>query len=161
MSRAVISGSFDPVTTGHLDLVKTALDIFGSVTIVILANAEKGGGMFRPAERLELVNLMIETEHLEGADAIIYGGLTSDACRELGAKYIVRGARCASDFDYEYSLSQIMKRFDPSLETIILPPVAEHQVISSTYVRELLKYKSDLKNSVPDGCIERMLEIVG
>jgi len=96
---------------------------------------------------------------VENADAILFDGLTSDAAHEIGAKFIVRGARCASDFDYEYNLSLIMKRFDSEFETVILPTTPSLMEISSTYVRDLLKYGCDLGDAVPASCRDRMQEI--
>ena len=83
---------------------------------------------------------------------MVYGGLTSAAAEQLGASVIIRGARNATDYDYEYTLSLIMKRFAPDIETIILPTSPEYAAISSTYVRDLLKYGCDLGDAVPDGC---------
>ena len=81
---------------------------------------------------------------------------SSDAAHMLGAEYIVRGVRNASDFDYEYGLSNIMKRFDPRLETVFLPSLPELSCVSATYVRELLKYGFSLEGSVPD-CIAELV----
>ncbi len=151
----MITGSFDPVTSGHLDLVRRCASMFDEVWVVILANTEKKSGLFSPDERLELVNAAIFD--IPNARAIVYGGLTSDAAEQIGASVIVRGARNATDFDYEYTLSLIMKRFAPHIETIILPTSPEYAAISSTYVRDLLKFGCDLGDAVPDGCREQML----
>ena len=91
-------------------------------------------------------------------EAVLYGGLTSDAAHMLGANFIVRGVRNASDFDYEYSLANIMKRFDPALETVFIPSSPELSCVSATYVRELLKYGFSLKGSVPDCTAELVRE---
>ncbi len=151
----MITGSFDPVTSGHLDLVRRCASMFDEVWVVILANTEKKSGLFAPDERLELVNSAISD--IPNARAMVYGGLTSDAAEQIGASVIVRGARNATDFDYEYTLSLIMKRFAPHIETIILPTSPEYAAISSTYVRDLLKFGCDLGDAVPDGCREQML----
>ena len=155
---AMITGSFDPVTSGHLDLVRRSAVMFDEVWVVILANTEKKSGLFAPDERLELVNAAIAG--IPNAHAMVYGGLTSDAAEQIGASVIVRGARNATDFDYEYTLSLIMKRFAPHIETILLPTAPEYAAISSTYVRDLLKFGCDLGDAVPDGCRVRMLEIM-
>ncbi|MBO7403487.1 MAG: pantetheine-phosphate adenylyltransferase [Clostridia bacterium] len=156
MRHAIITGSFDPVTAGHEDLIRRAAELFDTVTVVILANAEKPSGMFHPADRLRFVEKTVAG--IPNADAAMWPGLTSDIARQLGAKFLVRGARSGSDFDYEYDLAFIMKRFDPELETVILPARPELSMISSTYVRELLKYGSPLEGSVPDACIDDMRE---
>ncbi len=154
MRHAIVTGSFDPVTAGHADLIARASALFDRVTVVILANAEKPSGYFSASERLRFVEETIAG--MENADAVVYGGLTSDIARELGAKFIVRGARSATDFDYEYGLAFIMKRFDPALETVILPSRPEYAMISSTYVRELLRYGCPLGDAVPEACRESM-----
>ena len=140
MKKAIITGSFDPITSGH---------------VVIVANTEKRSGMFRAEDRLAFAEKLAQSLTAEGAGsvkAILYGGLTSEAAHKVGARFIVRGARNATDFDYEYGLSNIMKRFDPTLETVILPADPTLSCVSSTYVRELLKYGFPLDGSVPD-CI--------
>ena len=150
MKKAIITGSFDPITTGHVDLIRRASKIFDEVIVAVLSNAEKAG-MFTPEERFELVSAAVAP--IGGASAILWDGLTSDAARENGAKFIVRGARSASDFDYEYELSNIMKRFDGELETVIIPASPKLSMISSTYARELIKYNCPLGGSIPDECI--------
>ena len=156
MRRAVITGSFDPVTAGHEDLIRRAARMFERVTVVILANTEKASGMFPPTDRLRFCEEVCR--QIPGADAVLWGGLTSDAARELDARFIVRGARSGGDFDYEYNLAFIMKRFDPELETVILPSAPELSMISSTYVRDLLKYGAPLADAVPDACRADMEE---
>lgn len=152
-NTAIITGSFDPITTGHEDLVRRAAAIFDRVYIVILANAEKRSGMFRGEDRLIFAQKVAENLTSTGAgqvEAVLYGGLTSDAAHMLGANFIVRGVRNPSDFDYEYGIANIMKRFDPRLETIFIPSAPELACVSATYVRELLKYGFSLDGSVPD-----------
>ena len=159
MKKAIITGSFDPITSGHEDLIRRAAALFDEVTVVIVANTEKRSGMFRAEDRLRFAEKLAESLTAEGTgkvSAILYGGLTSEAAHLVGAKFIVRGARNATDFDYEYGLSNIMKRFDPDLETIILPADPTLSCVSSTYVRELLKYGFPLDGSVPH-CIAAMV----
>lgn len=155
---AIITGSFDPITSGHLDLIHRAAAMFDEICVVIAANTEKKSGMFTPAERLELANLAVSG--IPNARVIVYGGLISDVAAELGATVIVRGARNSTDYDYESNLSYIMKRFSPELETIILPTSPEYAAVSSTYVRELLKYGCELGDAVPAPCHARIHEIM-
>lgn len=159
MRTAIITGSFDPITSGHADLITRAAKIFDKVYVVILANTEKAGGAFLPNDRLTLVEQAIGSLPCDNVSAVLYGGLTSDIAKELGAKFIVRGARSATDFDYETNIALIMKRFDPELETIILPTSPETSAISSTYVRDLLKYGCELGDAVPDACRDLMREL--
>lgn len=159
MRKAIITGSFDPVTAGHADLISRGAELFDEVYVVILANTEKSSGMFRPSDRLLILQKAIEGMNKKNVHAVLYGGLTSDIARELGAKYIIRGSRSGSDYDYEYNLACIMKRFDPEIETIILPCTPELSAVSSTYVRDLLKYGCDIENAVPAGCSELIQDL--
>lgn len=159
MKKAIVTGSFDPITSGHEDLIRRAAAMFDEVIIVIVANTEKRSGMFRAEDRLAFAEKVAEALTAEGAGtvkAVLFGGLTSDAAHMLNAEFIVRGVRNASDFDYEYGLANIMKRFDPKLETVFLPSDPTLSCVSATYVRELVKYGFSLKGSVPP-CIEAMV----
>ena len=142
-----------------MDLIKRASRLFDNVYVVILANTEKSSGAFHPNDRLAFVKCAISELPCTNVFAVLHDGLTSDIAHELEARFIVRGARSASDFDYESNLSLIMKRFDPELETVILPTAPELSAISSTYVRDLLKYGCDLGDAVPQSCREAMSEI--
>ena len=153
MKTAIITGSFDPITKGHEDLILRASKMFDKVYLVIVFNTEKSGGAFSPDDRLTLAKAAIASLNLDNVEAVLHSGLTSDIAHELGAKFIVRGARNATDFDYEYNLSLIMKRFDPTLETVILPASPSLSMISSTYVREMIKYNHSICDAVPENCI--------
>jgi len=159
MRIALLTGSFDPVTTGHEDLILRSAAMFDEIYVVILANTEKKQGVFTPEERLSLLEDTVSAIPLDNIRISLHSGLTSDFAKEVGASFIVRGARSSTDFDYEYNLSLIMKRFDPGLETIILPTDPSLSAISSTYVRDLLKYGCDLGNAVPQACKEKMLDL--
>ena len=152
---AMISGSFDPVTSGHEDLIIRAACMFDFVYVAVMSNGEKdsaGSGLFTYAERLEILEAAlrdIAAEGITNVKAELCTGLSSDFARERGVRFIVRGARVASDFDYEYSLAAIMKRFDPNLETVVLPAMPELACISSTYVRELFRYGERIGDAMP------------
>ena len=154
MRRAIITGSFDPITSGHMDLIERASKMFDEVYVVILANTEKKSGLFSAEERLEIAKVASSSAKRGNVTACLHSGLTSDIARELGAGFIVRGARNGSDFDYEYNLACIMKRFAPEIETVILPASPTLTAISSTYVRDLLKYGCELGDAVPEACRE-------
>ncbi|MBE6598971.1 MAG: pantetheine-phosphate adenylyltransferase [Ruminococcaceae bacterium] len=159
MKTAIVTGSFDPITTGHEDLIRRAAAIFDKVVIVIVANTEKQSGMFCAKDRLLFAEKLAEHLTAEGAgqvEAMLYGGLTSEAAHLAEAKFIVRGIRNASDFDYEYGLANIMKRFDRELETVFIPSAPQLSCVSATYVRELLKYGFSLDGAVPE-CIAALV----
>lgn len=143
MDRAAyVSGSFDPVTRGHVDIIRRAAELFDRVVVAVTANAEKHSGMFTPDERLEILKCAVR--EIENVECLICSGLASDFAREHGLKYFVRGVRSASDFDYEYSLANIMKKFDENIETVLLPsdPALSH--ISSSYAKERIRYGCSL-----------------
>ena len=159
MRKAIITGSFDPITSGHADLIERAAGMFDEVYVVILANTEKKSGLFSAEDRLTIAKVLTDSIKKGNVRAVLHSGLTSDIARELGASFIVRGARSGSDFDYEYNLACIMKRFAPEIETVILPCTPELSAISSTYVRDLLKYGCDLGDAVPESCRELIVEL--
>ncbi len=140
--NAIVPGSFDPITAGHVEIVRRAAALFDRVTVAILVNAEKSG-TFTPEERLQIVNASVkelEKDGIVNVDARVFYGLTVDAAHECGARYIVKGLRNVSDFDYEFGMAEITRRFDGEIETVFLPSSPEFMHISSTYVREILKY---------------------
>lgn len=161
----MLPGSYDPVTVGHLDLILRSAEMFDKVYAVIFANTEKnshGGGMFSPSERLDMLTAVCSAaSQATGKEirACLYGGLASDFAKENGIKFIVKGARGAVDYDYEAKLADIMRRFDPALETIILTSKPELSAISSTYCRDLIKYGCSLDGAVPSEAIEIIKKI--
>lgn len=157
MKIAVVSGSFDPITAGHMDLVRIAADIFDEVHVVIVANGEKSRGLFTPSDRLRIAECAVQS--YKNVHAAVHSGLLSAYCQSVGAKYLVRGVRNGTDFAYEYDLCSIMHRFDSELETIFVPAPPERACISSTYVRELLKYGCPLDGAVPEGCASLVWEL--
>lgn len=152
---AMLSGSFDPVTSGHVNLMRRAARIFDVVYVAVMVNGKKsssGGGMFTDSERLRLLEEVcreLAEENIDNLIPALCDGLASDFAAAHGVRYIVRGARNASDFDYETSLAGIMKRFDPELETVVLPTEPSLSCISSTYVRELLRYCCPIGDAMP------------
>jgi len=163
---AMITGSFDPVTAGHMDLVRRAAAMFDTVYVAVMSNGEKdsaGHGMFTYAQRLAILEAACAPLAEEGITNVkpeICVGLSSEYAAARGVTYIVRGVRCASDFDYEYSLAGIMKRFDARLETIFLPADPTLACVSSTYVRELLKYGCPIGDAMPTAAAALAEEIV-
>lgn len=149
-ARAVVPGSFDPITIGHLDVIERASRMFDYVTVAVLVNSEKEY-LFSSEERLSFVRAA--TAHLPKVDVVKSEGLLSDTAAECGAGVLVKGARCAADFDYELSLAAIMDEFLPGLETVILPtrPTLSH--VSSTYARELIKFGAPLERAIPTAVI--------
>lgn len=149
MRRAVIPGSFDPVTVGHIDLIRRAALLFDEVYVVAFENCDKRG-LFDMDTRLRFLTLstmgITDAKIIAAADR----GMLADFVIAHKIDAIIKGARNATDFDYEYWLSIINRSFDARIETIILPARAEYQHISSTVVRELIKFGKPLDGYVPD-----------
>ena len=148
MRIAVCPGSFDPVTVGHLDLVERAAAIFDRVILCVLVNGEKHP-MFTPEQRLAMAKAAVA--HIPNAEAESCSGLLADFARDRGACALVKGARTGSDFDWEFQMAQINRDLYPALDTVLLPARPEHLHISSTMVRDMIRYHQKLDNYVPAG----------
>ncbi|MBR6676025.1 MAG: pantetheine-phosphate adenylyltransferase [Clostridia bacterium] len=143
MKKAVIPGSFDPATLGHRDIIERAAAIFDEVHAVVMVNAEKmNSGLFTPDERLCILESL--TRDIPNVKCAVCTGLASDYTKANGVEFIVKGARNATDFDYEHSLYEIMKHFHRGIETVILPADPSLSYVSSTYARERIRYGCDL-----------------
>ena len=158
MRIAVCPGSFDPITVGHLDLAERAAAIFDRVILCVMVNGEKKH-MFTLDERLELARAA--AAHLPNVEAAACGGLLADFAREQGACALVKGVRGGTDLDWEMQLAQINRDLCPGLDTILLTARPEHRHVSSTMVREMLRYRQDLSHYIPPdalGVLHRIRE---
>ncbi|KRP05635.1 MAG: phosphopantetheine adenylyltransferase [Sphingobacteriales bacterium BACL12 MAG-120802-bin5] len=148
---AVFPGSFDPITVGHIDLIERSLSIFDKVIVAIGINSQKQG-YFPVDQRMKWL------KELFGGNAQItvasYEGLTVDFCLQHNAKCIIRGVRNAADFDYERTIALLNTSMQSEVETILLPSAPQYSHISSTIVRELIRYKGNFSHLVPD-CVTR------
>ena len=155
MKKAIVTGSFDPCTLGHVDIIKRAARMFDRVHVVAMVNAEKNGGLFTPEERLLILKSALSG--IENVECDICTGLASDYTKEKGIEFIVKGARNATDFDYEYSLAEIMRHFHEGIETVILPAEPSLSYISATYARERIRYGCDLSD-IADEATEKLIK---
>ena len=153
MKTAVISGTFDPITIGHMDVIKRAAVLFDKVVVAVSANTEKR--CFLPDE-VRILSVESSVEGMPNVSVRKCEGLLAEFCNQFENPVIVRGARTGSEFDYERSLFVINKGLGAP-ETIILPAESGMDHISSTYVRELIKYNKSLAEAVPEGAI-RVIE---
>ena len=151
MKVAVCSGTFDPITLGHLDIIRRAAACFDKVYVCVSPNASKKNQMFTPEEKLELVKTAVAD--LDNVEAELYQGLLADYAVERGANVIVRGVRNATDFDVEYQLAQINSSIHPGLETMILPASPQYQHFSSSMAREMIRYGQPLEKYLPESII--------
>ncbi len=149
MSLALIPGSFDPFTLGHVNLVERTARMFDRVVVAIMVNGEKndtGGGCFTFAEREAIAAASLA--HLENVEVITDSGILVDLAERIGATVLVKGVRGVGDFDYEYTLAQINRRLPPTVETLLLPADSAYDHISATMVRDLLRH-----GRIPEGCL--------
>jgi pantetheine-phosphate adenylyltransferase len=147
---AFFPGSFDPITLGHIEIIERGLDLFDKVIIGIGINSQKKS-MFSVSEREKWVRDCFGNN--KKIEVISYEGLTVDMCKSLGIRFILRGLRTSGDFDFESSVARTNKELSPDVETCYLISSPENVHISSTIVRELIKYKGDISRLVPKAII--------
>ena len=147
MKTAICSGSFDPITLGHLDVIRRAAAIFDRVCVCVRPNAEKKNQMFTPEQKLLLVRTAVAD--LPNVEAELFPGLLADFAVEHGAHVIVRGVRNVTDLDVEYQMALINRGIHPELETLLLPASAEYQHFSSSMAREMIRYQQPLEKYLP------------
>jgi pantetheine-phosphate adenylyltransferase len=152
---AVCPGSYDPVTNGHVDVVRRAVALFDEVVVAVLANPAKRG-LFPLEERVELVRASVEGLPGVRVDPVGGGILLVDYCRAVGASAVVKGLRSGTDFAYELPMA-LMNRHLTGLETVFLPgdPTLEH--VSSSLVKEVASRGGDVTGLVPDPVLPRLL----
>jgi len=155
MKAAVYPGSFDPVTVGHIDIIKRASKIFDRVIVLVMTNTAKST-MFTEAERVDFIQKAVSCPNVE---AEAYDGLLADYCREKGVYITVRGLRQTIDFEYEYQIAQVNRYLEPEIETVLLYAADGHGFISSSVAREMITRGGNLRNIVPDGIIEYIEKI--
>lgn len=145
--KVIYTGSFDPVTYGHIDIIKRARDLFGEVIVTILHNPAKQG-LFTVEERIELLEEVFKDEENIYFDS--YTGLGVDYAKEKNCKVFVRGIRSVSDYEMENPLATANKEYKYSVETVFLLSSKEYLFVSSSLAKEVAKYGGDLSLFVPD-----------
>ena len=159
MRTAICSGSFDPITLGHLDVIRRAAACFDKIWVCVSPNAEKKNQLFTPEQKLQLVQAAVAD--LPNVEAELFPGLLADYAVDHGANVIVRGVRNATDFDVEYQMALINRGIHPQLETMLLPASAEYQHFSSSMVREMIRYHQPLEKYLPASIIPLVREMTG
>ena len=148
---AICPGSFDPITLGHLNIIRRAAQIFDEVVIAVMKNATKTSPMFTIDERVSMVERAVSRyDHVRVDTADI---LLAEYARQFPNPVIVKGLRAASDFDYEFQMNLINKKINPELETMFLTASEKYTFLSSSVVREMATYGADLSGLVPEELI--------
>lgn len=142
----VCPGSFDPVTVGHLDIIKRASNMFDNVKVVVMTNAAKSP-TFTAQERVEM--LKRSTQELPNVTVDSYDGLLAVYAEKVGAAAIVKGLRAVSDFEYEFQMALTNKKLNPNVETVFLTTSAKNLYLSSSIVRQIGEMGGDIRDFVP------------
>ena len=151
MTTAICPGSFDPITLGHVDIVRRAAEIFDEVVVCVMHNAAKKSPMFTLEEKLSMARRAVEGYKNVRVDS--FDGLLTEYVRRYDKPVVVKGLRAASDFDYEFQMNMINKRLNPTVETMFLTASEQYTFLSSSIVREVAQYGAELKGLVPDAII--------
>lgn len=155
MNIAVYPGSFDPITNGHLDIIKRSAKIFDTLIVSVLINPGKKG-LFNKDERVNLIRKVISdipNVHVES-----FSGLLIDFMRQRNAKVIVKGLRTASDFEYEFQMSLMNKKLCPEIETMFMMTSAANSYLSSSAVKQVAFFGGCIKDLVPDEIIPAIIK---
>ncbi len=154
--KALYPGSFDPITYGHLDVLKRARKVFDQLTVAVVENPRKAA-LFSAAERRRLVEESLKEVGIEDVPVITYSGLLIECAKRLGVVAIVRGLRATSDFDYEFQMALMNRDLDSDIETVFFMTAGEYSFLSSSIVKEVKRYGGEVSKFVPR-CVERALE---
>lgn len=154
MKIAVYPGSFDPVTIGHISVIKRASNLFDLLIVGILNNPSKNF-MFSQAERMSMLNLSIKS--FINTTVKVFSGLTLDFCKEQNANYIVRGIRQNMDASFELEMAYVNKKLNPKLETVFLPSIESEYLVSSSLVKELALFGADISELVPNKEVKKCI----
>lgn len=153
MPKALIPGSFDPVTYGHLDIIERTAGHFESVLVATIRNPQKSQALFELQEREEM--LAEATAHLPNVEISHFTGLLVEFAKANGATAIVKGLRAVSDFDYELQMAQMNSRLS-GIDTVFIPTAPQHSFLSSSLVREVARFGGDVASMVPPSVASRL-----
>lgn len=148
MSTAICPGSFDPITLGHLNIIRRTANIFDRVIVCIMYNATKTSPMFTVEEKVDMVRRAVAK--YPNVEVDFSDGLLAEYAKKHEGAVIVKGLRAASDFEYEFQMNLINKKINPALETMFLTASEKYTFLSSSVVREMASYGADLTGLVPD-----------
>ena len=155
MSIAICPGSFDPITLGHLNIIRRSSKIFDKVIVCIMYNSTKTSPMFSVEERVEMARKA--TEKYPNVSVESSSGLLAEYAKQYDGAVIVKGLRAASDFEYEFQMALINKEMNPALETMFFTTSSENMYLSSSIVKQIASFGGDISNFVPS-CILKDIE---
>ena len=161
MSRiAIYPGTFDPITYGHIDVIKKALKLFDKI-VVGVSDVSSKNYLFSSEERIEIVNKALFKDlklNKKKITVVSFSSLTTDLCKKYKSNIILRGLRAVSDFEYEFQLAGMNRKLNNKVETVFLMSDVENQIISSRFVKEIALHKGDLKKFTTKSTIKSLKE---
>jgi pantetheine-phosphate adenylyltransferase len=155
MKRAVYPGSFDPITNGHLDIIKRASEIFDEVIVGALVNPDKKG-LFDIAERVNLIEK--STSNISNVKVESFTGLLIDFMKKTDSKIIVKGLRAISDFEYEFQMAMLNNKLDSNIETVFLMTSEKNSYISSSSIKQIAMFGGSITDFVPEIIVNDILD---
>ena len=157
---AIYPGTFDPITYGHIDVIKKALKLFDKI-VVGVSDVSNKNYLFSSEERIEIVNKALFKDLKLNKKKIIvvsFGSLTTDLCKKYKSNIILRGLRAVSDFEYEFQRAGMNRKLNQNIETIFLMSDLENQIISSRFVKEIVKLNGNIKKFTTKSTIKSLKE---
>jgi pantetheine-phosphate adenylyltransferase len=154
----VYPGTFDPITNGHLDIIKRAAKIFDTLIVGVAENSEKNT-KFTAIERKKMIDEVLKTEKLKNVKAEVFSGLLINFANSLQAGVLVRGLRAVSDFEYEFQMACVNNKLAPKIETIFLPSSDDMHFISSRFVKSIGNLGGDISKFVPSNVVQKLEKI--
>ncbi len=157
---AIYPGTFDPITYGHIDVIKKALKLFDKI-VVGVSDVSSKNYLFSSEERIEILNKALFNDLKLNKKKIIvvsFSSLTTDLCKKYKSNIILRGLRAVSDFEYEFQLAGMNRKLNQNIETIFLMSDVENQIISSRFVKEIVKLNGDIKKFTTKSTIKSLKE---
>ena len=155
---AIYPGTFDPITFGHIDVIKKSLKLFDKIVVGVSDESNKNY-LFSSDERIEIVNKALFKDlklNQKKIKVVTFGSLTTDLCKKYKSNIILRGLRAVSDFEYEFQLAGMNRKLNQNIETIFLMSDVENQIISSRFVKDIVKLKGDIKKFTTKSTIKSL-----
>jgi pantetheine-phosphate adenylyltransferase len=162
MRRAIFPGSFDPLTNGHLDIIRRSVPLFDEIIIAVLNNPEKMP-LFSVDERCEMINEILPKLEGDGCRLVAesFSGLTADFARSRRAGAIIRGIRAIGDYEYELRMALMNRRLQPTIETVFLTAAEEYSYVSSSLMKQVFELGGRVEGLVPNSVVIKMKERIG